>query len=78
MARRVSKAVDQWDHTNAMGQAIIWMFTFIPMLVVAANVGGWGWLGVPVLWLALMAFSWYWSSTQPLSEYEERNGPWTE
>lgn len=78
MERRVTKAADQWDHNSGRGQALLWMLTFIPMLVVAGNVGGWGWLGVPALWIALMAFSWYWNSTQPLSEYEERNGPYTE
>lgn len=77
MQRRVKKAADQWDHTNAMGQGFLLILTFIPMLLVAYFVGGWGWLIIPVLWAAWLALSWYWDSTQPLSEYEERNGPWT-
>lgn len=77
MERRVKKGVDQWDHSNVMGQAIGGIITFIPMLVIANLIGGWGWLIVPIVWIVLLALNWYLSCTQPLSEYEARNSHWT-
>ena len=76
MQRRVKKEVDQWDHTNVMGQAIGAMITFLPMIVIANLIGGWGWLLVPIVWLLLLALNWYLGSTQSLSEYEARNSHW--
>ena len=71
--KRVKKGVDQWDHTNAMGQFIGAAITFIPMIWVANFFGGWGWLITPIVWLALLALNWFLSSTETLSEYEARN-----